>query len=61
MLPKGTGDQKQLFPIDQSIMFCFLLAVVVSALEKTCIEMFFNKFSSNIETFEANGQEFFKT
>ena len=34
------------------LFFCFLLAVVVSASENTCIEMFFNKF-------EANGREFF--
>ena len=42
-----------------SYFFCFLLAVVVSASENTCIEMFLNKFESNIEKFEANGQEFF--
>ena len=28
-------------------------------MENTCISMFFNKFSSNIEKFEANGLEFF--
>ena len=37
------------------LLFCFLLAVVVSASENTCIEMFFNKFESNIEKFEVNG------
>ena len=37
------------------LFFCFLLAVVVSSSEDTCIEMFFNKFESNIEKFEAKG------
>ena len=41
------------------LFFCFLLAVVVSVSKNSCIEIFFNKFKSNIEKFEANGREFF--
>ena len=39
-----TVSQKQ-----EKSIFCFLLTVVVSTSENTCISMFFNKFSSNIE------------
>ena len=45
--------------LSTKVLFFFLLAVVFSTSENTCISMFFNKFSSNIEKFKANGLEFF--
>ena len=41
------------------LFFCFLLNVVVFTSENTCISMFINKFSSNIEKFLAVGLEVF--
>ena len=52
--------KKSYVPFYQSLFFLFLLAVIASVSKNTFISIFFNKFSSNIEKFEANGLEFFK-
>ena len=51
--------KKSYVPFYQSLIFLFLLAVVASVSKNTCISIFFNKFSSNIEKFSAVGLEFF--
>ena len=51
--------KKSYVPFYQSLIFLFLLAVVASVSKNTCILIFFNKFSSNIEKFSAVGLEFF--
>ena len=50
--------KKSYVPFYQSLIFLFLLAVVASMSKNTCISIFFNKFSSNIEKFSAVGLEF---
>ena len=45
--------------LSTKVLFFFLLAVVASVSKNSCIEIFFNKFSSNIEKFSAVGLEFF--
>ena len=56
---RGRKIKNSYFLSTKVLFFCFLLAVVVSASENTCIEMFFNKFESNIEKFKAVSLEFF--
>ena len=51
--------KKSYVPFYQSLIFLLLLAVVASVSKNTCISIFFNKFSSNIEKFSAVGLEFF--
>ena len=51
--------KKSYVPFYQSLILLFLLAVVASVSKNTCISIFFNKFSSNIEKFSAVGLEFF--
>ena len=55
----STMIKKSYVPFYQSLIFLFLLAVVASVSKNTCISIFFNKFSSNIEKFSAVGLEFF--
>ena len=50
----STMIKKSYVPFYQSVIFLFLLAVVASVSKNTCISIFFNKFESNIEKFEAN-------
>ena len=45
----STMIKKSYVPFYQSLIFLFLLAVVASVSKNTCISIFFNKFSSNIE------------
>ena len=55
----STMIKKSYVPFYQSLIFLFFLAVVASVSKNTCISIFFNKFSSNIEKFSAVGLEFF--
>ena len=55
----STMIKKSYVPFYQSLILLFLLAVVASVSKNTCISIFFNKFSSNIEKFSAVGLEFF--
>ena len=45
----STMIKKSYVPFYQSLIFLFLLSVVSSVSKNTCISIFFNKFSSNIE------------
>ena len=59
LFKNSTMIKKSYVPFYQSLIFLFLLAVVASVSKNTCISIFFNKFSSNIEKFSAVGLEFF--
>ena len=54
----STMIKKSYVPFYQSLILLFLLAVVASVSKNTCILIFFNKFSSNIEKFLEIGLEF---